>query len=1192
MRNGRERDGDKMIGRYLRMVRPGRIGMVIGIVMILMILAAATLGQASDDSLIVASDAAIVELELPDGATVEIEGRPLGEKRRFKFAGLDPGRPQPRQLRVTFPDGRTVQRLLLVEGGRQIKLALQHPAAKVPEVFLQSGHSSYLTAAVFSSDGRYAATGGDDGRAIVWDVQSGRQLRTFHAQPDDGQATGVASLAFQPQCINLLVGQGPQAVLFDTATGRVVRQFSHGADVASVAFSPDGQTLATGGWDKKAILWETDTGRKLRSFEGPPGGSCIVAFTPDGRSLLTAGGLTAKRIEENTSEALLYDIASGEIVCRFAGHEAPMKHARFSPDGRLLFVRENTWTGILYDVGSGEALHHWPQSLIGGAFSPDGRRLVTSMMGAIVMQDVEPWKTVRNFHSDAKGYFAVDYSPDGKHLLVACWNDAVLLDAETGKRIRTLTTRIGSPKRIALCTEPHRLVVGGFQRPVMWNLDAGLLNVAFDGFTHHDRNAPIAAVAISRDGRLVASGSGIGDHAPELALWDAESGQLLQILEGMKYAPLTLEFSPDGRILAGAGGIYESSDDPYPGEVTLWDTATGELIRRLEGHVKWVVAATFLRDGQQLLTASWDGKVILWDVDTGQAIWTAQNRDEPGWSVTSLALRRDERQMAIGDLLGRIELRNVQTGELEAAWEGHAARVSAVAYAPGGERLLSGGADRRVVLWDVATHEALRSHVLDTQAVADMALSADGREAWIACEDGSVRLWEVATGDELAQLVALDDGREWLVVTPQGLFDGSELGRGYVTFRLDDALDVVPVDRFFQDLYRAGLLARIGRGERLLPEIELGRQLPPGIRFVEPAVGKVAAPSATLELEIVDRGGGIGSLRLYQNGARILAPGDSHAADGGLRRTFRVALVEGENHFRATVASRDGSWESEPAELSLHFERPLEQGELYLVVAGINDYADPSMQLDYAADDARAIADLFRRRGSALYKQVHVIELVDAQVTKAGLREALSDVARRARPQDTLVVFVAGHGLVLGQRYYLICHDFLREADSVEADVRSQGLPADVLGDWLAEVRSLKRIMIFDTCHAGGAIGLDWSGRDTFAFRGAIERLGRAQGVYTIAAAAANQQAKESRELGHGVLSYALLAALGGVDRGPLKDLRAQADAGERVVDVVTWLRFAQGHVPRLTEQLYGVPQFVEARLLGESFPLLPLDDF
>ena len=133
------------------------------------------------------------------------------------------------------------------------------------------------------------------------------------------------------------------------------------------------------------------------------------------------------------------------------------------------------------------------------------------------------------------------------------------------------------------------------------------------------------------------------------------------------------------------------------------------------------------------------------------------------------------------------------------------------------------------------------------------------------------------------------------------------------------------------------------------------------------------------------------------------------------------------------------------------------------------------------------------------------------------------------------------------------------------------------------------RVVIFDTRHSGAALGLKRGGRDPFAFQGAIEALRHSNGAHTIAAAAAGEEALEVEELGHGILTYALLAGLRAVDRGPLVQKSIIPSNADEVVDVYEWFSYAAGNVPRLTEKYFHAKQNVSVNSSDNVFPLLPL---
>jgi len=373
----------------------------------------------------------------------------------------------------------------------------------------------------------------------------------------------------------------------------------------------------------------------------------------------------------------------------------------------------------------------------------------------------------------------------------------------------------------------------------------------------------------------------------------------------------------------------------------------------------------------------------------------------------------------------------------------------------------------------------------------------------------------------------------------------------------------------------------------------LGESLPPTVKIVSPeGDGSAETEEVAIEVEAADQGGGIQGPWLRHNGARVAAAGQAAQEGKTLRQTFTVRLIEGDNRIRVEAASADGSWESEPAQVTLSYNQSLPKPELYILAVGVNRYAEAAMNLSYAARDAEAMSALFQERGEGLYSEVHVQQLLDDQATKKNIRETLATIATQAQPQDAFLVFLSGHGFTVGQRYYFIPHELAKQSERFEDDIRRDGLPIDELGDSFRAVPALKRMLILDTCNSGAAIGASSGrGRNPFAFQGAVERLSRAQGIFTLAAAAATEDTAEVRELEHGVLTYSLLAGLKAVDRGPLTESWVRPDNPEQVVGVLEWFNFATGQVPRLTKQYLGEAQDVKMSGEGTSFPVLPLGE-
>jgi uncharacterized caspase-like protein len=276
----------------------------------------------------------------------------------------------------------------------------------------------------------------------------------------------------------------------------------------------------------------------------------------------------------------------------------------------------------------------------------------------------------------------------------------------------------------------------------------------------------------------------------------------------------------------------------------------------------------------------------------------------------------------------------------------------------------------------------------------------------------------------------------------------------------------------------------------------------------------------------------------------------------------------------------------------LRYEQPITKPTLHLVAVGVSRYAG-IRPLRFARTDAEAFTELFQRRGKTLYRDVVVHPLLDEQATAESIRTTLQRVAGQAAAQDTLLLFLAGHGVLVGQRYYFVPHEFTTTAGKTrDADIREQCLPADVLADFLSSGAALKRLLILDTCASGGVVDLfQVATRGSQELRGEVEALSRSQGIYVLAAASATEEAQEPDSLGHGVLSYSLLAGLKAVDRGPLTGKWVQPRDEVGVASVLEWFGFAANHAPKLTREYCGHEQSIHAASRGNNFPILTIHE-
>jgi len=1132
----------------------------------------------------VPGDTCILELTLPEGATVKVDGRDYGTKRRLVYGKLQPGKTYVAKVHMTFPGGQHEDHKVLVEGGRLVRLASLGRSAIRPELVLQTGHTGLVKSVAFSPTGQCALTRSVDGRVILWDVGVGRQLRTY-----PGTTDFFGTALFSPDGRMVLTSmEDNTAVLWDASTGEKQRTFpAHQLNgksfgVMSAAFSPDDRFLATGGADT-VNLWDAGTGERLRSFSVEHAFVYSLAFSPDGAKIATSSGNVA-----------LWDTATGKKLRTLAGPKGGSTSVTFRGDGRQILAGFGDNTAVLWDAETGRRLHVFRTDLkhVGSvAFSPDSQRLITcvherptgsvAIRGQVLLWDATTGENLQTVGGHYQGAFSAAFSPDGRDLLIGSGGPPAFLWHIASQRVvRTFRAYGDFVQSVEFGPRGRRLLLGS-RDASLWDLDTGKQLQTF-----RFQAAGGVFTDFSPDGRCVLTGGVLEDNTSQAIVWDTVIGEKLHTLHRTD-SP----YIRSGAFCLGGRQVIicevkppETSERKYPfvGKMTSWDTFSGEKLHKFRGNIYPPIVVS--HDGRLTLSCTSDGTAVLWETATEKNLRTFEKHNYYG--VSAVAFSPDGEQLVTAYHDGTVILRNTRTGQTAMTFH-HVRSVVSVVFSPDALRLLTGSHDFTAKLWDLVTGKNLQTF---RGAFGPAAFSPAGRHVLTLSTDGSTSIRDVNTGRELARLMSLDSGNDWLVTTPEGFFDGSASAREKVMFRVGGGLNVVPVDRFFQDFYYPGLLAAIWRGERPLPKVEMGRSLPPKVKIVSPEKGGlVEADRVTLEVEVSDEGGGVRGPWLVQNDARVLAPEKTEQKGKTVRRTFEIALVQGDNKLEFHAASADGSWESEPAVITLRYEQPLPKPELYLVSVGINRYADESMNLNLAAGDARTMAGLFQQRGPVLYNEVHTTTLLDEEATAPAILQSLRDLAKKARPQDTVAVFLAGHGTVVGRQYYFLPHEFQRQADSLEEDVHGLGLSAARIQETLVAIPALKRIVVFDTGQSGGRVGLARTARDPFAFRGAIERLSRSSGAFMMAAAAASDQAQEVPDLGHGVLTYTLLAGLHAAEGGPLEDQWIQPTGEDRVAEVLDWFGFASSHVPRLTKQYFGRQQEVQHSSLGTSFPVLPV---
>jgi WD40 repeat protein len=384
--------------------------------------------------------------------------------------------------------------------------------------------------------------------------------------------------------------------------------------------------------------------------------------------------------------------------------------------------------------------------------------------------------------------------------------DVILSTAAAGKLELTLSVGPLAPvAAVAFSPDGKLLATGSYGRVVLWDLATVkparvLTNVL----------GAVNDVRFSPDGTLLAVAGGQPSAKGDLRLFSAADGKLVARLAGHQDVVFSVSFSPDGKRLASAS---------FDKAVRVWDVASHKTVLTLTGHSDFVYAVAFSPDGKWLVSASKDRTLKLVDAATGLSRFTFSGMEQ---EVLAVAVSPDGKSVVSSGFEPGVHWWNSQTGQRVRVQNGHGVAVHELAFSKDGSLLASAGADKTVRLWQGKDGGPLRTLSVGSVVYAT-AISPDGKRVASGSADGLVRLWDAATGRQLVTLLSLPpqaDAADWLALTPEGHTAGSTgmTSTGHWTM----AGKPVPDKAAWTMLGQADVVARAVRGEAV-PPAKLGK---------------------------------------------------------------------------------------------------------------------------------------------------------------------------------------------------------------------------------------------------------------------------------------------------------------------------------------------------------------------------------
>ncbi len=580
-------------------------------------------------------------------------------------------------------------------------------------------HGEPITFLSLPSDGKTLITASQDSVLRLWDRETGKEIRRF-VPPATPNVKGFAPVHVYMQ------------------------------GLTRAAMSRDGKLLAVALPGNVVQLWEVETGKALHQIKSPPNGVGALAFAPDGKTIAIRG--VTDRIcflhETQTGKQLhkLKPMPPGGMGGNISGGPGDGTGLAFSPDGKTIALPELEFNNqkvvgsvTLFDVGSGKEIRRReaPSNGIASiAFSPDGKTLVFNTHAALLFQEADTAKEIRQI----KAFFGANliiYAPDGQSLAVKGRDQLVrLFDVNTGNLIHTIGglpgQKVGNfntnpygiiTTDVAYSPDSKTLVIGGQQMPRFFDVATGKEQPPPGG----GHRGAVSAVTVAADGKSIFSRGAEG----ALRAWDVASGkETREIPEPPGTSAVC--FSPDGKLVALANN---------DGTVRLLDVANGQEKRQFKAHPGNIATIAFSADGKRLATrGAYDGLLCVFDVATGTEL---------------KQITYQEIKAGVG---GMLVMRAVH-GKPDSY---------PLAFSPDGKTLVTFIAPQQMLVqgrpqlqadsnslrfFDIATGKEVRNISMPPgNTIHQLAYSLDGR--LLICEnlDKTISSWEIASGQERSRM--------------------------------------------------------------------------------------------------------------------------------------------------------------------------------------------------------------------------------------------------------------------------------------------------------------------------------------------------------------------------------------------------------------------------------------------------------
>lgn len=1040
---------------------------------------------------------------------------------------------------------------------------------KPVQPFINVGHGRYVTSLAVSDDGKYAVSGGTDRNIKLWDMHSGRLIKTLGKQKDD-VAPGIAISPDNRYIFSAdtsVKTEGPfYAYKWDTHSGKLLKKFNgHNGGISSISLSPDGRYLVSAETHGVIIIYETAGGKIIKEMDIHKMSKnwpmiSAVKFLPDGKRFL---------IGASDGSVFLTNF-KGEVIRRFSSSKSRIEALDVTRDGLYFTVGHAKGDIEIWEMNTGKLINNFKFSnerVNALLFTPDYQEIQVLQNYKLSMIDFNTGKIIKKY-KNAGSMYSMASTKNGSYTIGGGYTYINMLETQTGDIVRQLggSFKTGAITPYALAVNPikDQMLMGGVAKQIRVIQTSTLKETGL--LTGHI--AETTYISYTSDGKHVVTRS--MDNT--IKIWDTETLKEIKSIETGSEGAMVL--SHDNRY------AYAKNDK----QIMKIDLKTGKKVITIDAHLKSITRLDISSDGGYLVSGSRDKTVKLWNTSDMKLLKTYEGHKD---TVQDVKITNNGKYIvscsgSYFDDDDSIRIWDTATGkELHVIKQG--AEVRRLAVTPDSRYAISGADDNIIRVWDIKTGEMVNSMKGHESSIWALTLTPDGKYLISGAFDNTVKIWNLKTGENLLTSAYFRDG-EWITITRDGFFDASSNGAKYLNI-LTGPMSVASIDQYYETFYRPDIVAdtlKLGKTVKYAvnkPMITINEIKPaPDVKITD-TPDETNKENLTVTLKITPNKGGIGQIRLYVDDTLIKTDGDralKKKTDTAVYKTYSIQLPKGKHILKAVVFNETNTMSSKEAEHAVVSTfNPVKKPDIYAVVIGINDYKNPSIALRYAVSDAKLFADVIKSRTSKLFGNVNIHLLTSMQeTTKDSILDTMQSM-KSISADDLFIFFVASHGIVEDAKYHLITSNV--GALSTRG-INKESISQDELKDAIANIPALKKVLILDTCNSGAmakAIQVALLSRGLTETT-AMKLLSRAVGSTIISASSSQQEALEGYK-GHGLLTYVLAEGLEG---------KADLDK-DGYVKTREIANYVEDTVPVIAEGVFKRAQYPYISPIGSGFPIV-----